>query len=85
MFTKVCLIIGGGRGMGAATARQMYQKDYRLALMSPSDSCEVLAKELGGISLRGFAENKKHLNVSNHDLYLQKIPTMYHHTSLSLT
>ena len=62
MFTKVCLIIGGGRGMGAATARQMHQKDYRLALMSPSDSCEVLAKELGGISLRGCAENKKHLN-----------------------
>ena len=64
MFTKVCLIIGGGRGMGAATARQMYQKDYRLALMSPSDSCEVLAKELGGISLRGCAENIKHLNES---------------------
>ena len=28
MSEKVCLIIGGGRGMGAATARQMHSRDY---------------------------------------------------------
>jgi NAD(P)-dependent dehydrogenase (short-subunit alcohol dehydrogenase family) len=40
---KVCVIIGAGRGMGAATARLMHNKGYKLALMSPSESCETLA------------------------------------------
>ena len=59
---KVCLIIGGGRGMGAATARQMSFRGYSLALMSPSQSCEVLAAELGGIAQRGRAESERNLN-----------------------
>jgi NAD(P)-dependent dehydrogenase (short-subunit alcohol dehydrogenase family) len=49
MSKKVCLIIGGGRGMGAATARQMHSRNYQLTLMSPSESCETLAIELGGV------------------------------------
>ena len=57
MTDKVCLIIGGGRGMGAATAREMHHRGYRLVLMSPSDSCETLAAELGGVARRGKAEN----------------------------
>ncbi|MDQ2090944.1 SDR family oxidoreductase [Marimonas arenosa] len=56
MVEKTCLIIGGGRGMGAAIAREMHSRDYRLALMSPSDSCETLAAELGAIARRGRAE-----------------------------
>ena len=57
MSEKVCMIIGAGRGMGAATARIMYNKGYKLALMSPSENCEILAKELGGLAVRGRAEN----------------------------
>ncbi|QFT60768.1 (S)-1-Phenylethanol dehydrogenase (plasmid) [Sulfitobacter sp. THAF37] len=57
MTEKTCLIIGGGRGMGAATARTMHKRGYSLALMSPSESCETLAKELGGVARRGKAEN----------------------------
>ncbi|CUH70220.1 3-oxoacyl-[acyl-carrier-protein] reductase FabG [Thalassovita autumnalis] len=57
MTEKSCLIIGGGRGMGASTAREMHARDYKLALMSPSESCETLATELGGVALRGKAEN----------------------------
>ncbi|MDV3050539.1 MAG: SDR family oxidoreductase [Planktomarina sp.] len=57
MSKKVCMIIGGGRGMGAATARQMHSRGYKLALMSPSTSCETLAAELGGVADRGKAEN----------------------------
>lgn len=57
MTEKTCLIIGGGRGMGAATAREMHARGYRLALMSPSESCEKLAVELDGVSHRGKAEN----------------------------
>jgi len=57
MTEKTCLIIGGGRGMGAATAREMHARGYKLALMSPSESCELLAQELGGVAHRGKAEN----------------------------
>ncbi|TRW99229.1 SDR family oxidoreductase [Paracoccus sp. M683] len=55
--TKVCLIVGGGRGMGAAIAREMHQRGYQLALMSPSDSAEKLAAQLGGVAYRGRAED----------------------------
>ncbi|MEO3416475.1 SDR family oxidoreductase [Roseovarius sp. CAU 1744] len=57
MTDKTCLIIGGGRGMGAATAREMRARGYNMALMSPSESCETLASELGGVARRGKAEN----------------------------
>jgi len=43
--------------MGAATAREMHGRGYRLVLMSPSDSCERLATELGGVAYRGRCEN----------------------------
>ena len=56
MAEKTCLVIGGGRGMGAATAKEMQKRGYKLSLMSPSDSCEQLAEELNGIALRGKAE-----------------------------
>ena len=56
MDRKVCMIIGGGRGMGAATAREMRTKGYELSLMSPSESCQHLAQKLDGVALRGRAE-----------------------------
>ncbi|PWJ11167.1 SDR family oxidoreductase [Jannaschia seohaensis] len=56
MTDKVCLIVGGGRGMGAAAAREMHARGYKLVLMSPSESCEALAEELGGIARRGDAQ-----------------------------
>ena len=56
MTDKTCLIIGGGRGMGAAVAREMHARSYKLALMSPTESCESLAAELGGVARRGRAE-----------------------------
>ena len=61
MREKTCLVIGGGRGMGAATAREMHKRGYRLSLMSPSESCEQLAKDLKAVALRGKAENKENL------------------------
>ena len=57
MMEKTCLVIGGGRGMGAAIAHEMHARGYKLALMSPSESCEILAAELGGVAHRGKAEN----------------------------
>lgn len=43
--------------MGAAVAREMNKRHYRLALMSPSENCEKLANELDVIAVRGKAEN----------------------------
>ena len=57
MADKVCVVIGGGKGMGGAVAREMHGRGYKLALMSPSENCENLAGELGGIAVRGKAEN----------------------------
>ena len=49
--------------MGAATAREMQGRGYKLALMSPSNSCEVLAEELGAFAHRGKAEINKDLKI----------------------
>ncbi|KWV43319.1 3-oxoacyl-ACP reductase [Rhizobium altiplani] len=57
MTEKICLITGGGKGIGAAVAREMALRGYKLALMSPSENCEKLAAELGGIAWRGVAQS----------------------------
>ncbi|MEK1861299.1 MAG: SDR family NAD(P)-dependent oxidoreductase, partial [Rhizobium leguminosarum] len=57
----VALITGGGRGMGEAIARELSAQGYQLALMSPSESCEKLAAELGGVASRGVAEKAEDL------------------------
>ena len=61
MTQKVCLVTGGGRGIGAAVAREMSARGYAVALMSPSDSCETLAAELGGVARRGVAQSSDDL------------------------
>jgi NAD(P)-dependent dehydrogenase (short-subunit alcohol dehydrogenase family) len=53
----VAIVTGGGRGMGGAIARELASKGYALALTSPSESCEKLAKELGAVARRGRTEN----------------------------
>ena len=57
MTEKICVVVGGGKGMGGAIAREMHNRNYKLALMSPSENCEILSSELNGIALRGKAEN----------------------------
>lgn len=61
MTQKVCLITGGGRGIGAAVAREMHGRGYLLVLMSPSESCERLAAELGGVAHCGVAQSAEDL------------------------
>jgi NAD(P)-dependent dehydrogenase (short-subunit alcohol dehydrogenase family) len=61
MADKVCIVTGAGRGMGAAIAREMAARDYRLVLMSPSENCERLAAELGGVAHRGVMQNPQDL------------------------
>ncbi|MEZ5755695.1 MAG: SDR family oxidoreductase [Paracoccaceae bacterium] len=56
MAEKVALITGAGRGIGAAVAREMAARGYAVVLMSPSENCERLAAELGGVAHRGVAQ-----------------------------
>ena len=55
MTQKVCIVTGAGRGIGAAVARAMAERGYSLVLMSPSENCERLAAELGGVARHGVA------------------------------
>jgi NAD(P)-dependent dehydrogenase (short-subunit alcohol dehydrogenase family) len=61
MPAPVAVITAGGRGMGAAIARELHARGYRLALMSPSGSAEALAVELGGLGVRGSTESAEDL------------------------
>lgn len=58
MQKPVAIVTGGGRGMGGAIARELAAQGYALALTSPSESCEVLAKELGAVARRGRTERE---------------------------
>ncbi len=49
----VAIVTAAGRGIGAACAVGLARRGYRVALMSRSEDSVVLAKELGGIGLRG--------------------------------
>ncbi|ARP88550.1 SDR family oxidoreductase [Bordetella genomosp. 9] len=59
--TKVALIIAGGSGQGAATARRLAADGYHVGILSSSGKGEALAKELGGVGVTGT-------NQSNDDL-----------------
>jgi NAD(P)-dependent dehydrogenase (short-subunit alcohol dehydrogenase family) len=53
MAQPVAIVTGGGRGIGAACARELANRGYALALMSPSDSSIVLGAELDGFGISG--------------------------------
>lgn len=58
---KVAMVIGGGSGMGAATAQMLAKDGYALAILSSSGKGATLADELGGLGFTGS-------NRSNEDL-----------------
>jgi NAD(P)-dependent dehydrogenase (short-subunit alcohol dehydrogenase family) len=49
----VAIVTAAGQGIGAACARELAARDYRLVLMSRSDAATKLAKELGGVGVEG--------------------------------
>ncbi|MGE0240840.1 MAG: SDR family oxidoreductase [Parvibaculaceae bacterium] len=51
--SQAAIVVGGGRGMGAASARALAARGYDVALMSPSGSARRLAADLGGIGIDG--------------------------------
>ncbi|MGL4963907.1 MAG: SDR family oxidoreductase [Inquilinus sp.] len=50
---QVAIVTAASRGMGAAIARELAQRGYRLALFATSDAVTALAQELGGIAVQG--------------------------------
>lgn len=58
---KVAIVTAAGRGMGAAVARELARRGYKLALMSPSGASEKLAKELGGFGMTGSVAEPRDL------------------------
>ena len=50
---RVAIVIAGGSGMGAASARRLAQDGFRVAILSSSGKGEAIARELGGIGATG--------------------------------
>lgn len=51
--TKVALIMAGGSGMGAESARKLASEGFQVGILSSSGKGEALAKALGGIGVTG--------------------------------
>jgi len=58
---QVALLTGAGRGMGAGCARELANRGWHVALLSPSGAAETLANELGGIGVTGSVTEPKDL------------------------
>lgn len=51
--SSVALVTAAGRGMGAACARELARRGYRMGLLSTSGAATELGRELGGFGLAG--------------------------------
>jgi NAD(P)-dependent dehydrogenase (short-subunit alcohol dehydrogenase family) len=58
---KTAIVTASGRGMGAACARHLHERGYKLALLSPSGSAVTLAKEFSAIGITGSVTEPKDL------------------------
>lgn len=58
---NVAILTGAGRGMGAACARELASRGWKVALLSPSGAAEKLAQELGGVGVTGSITEPKDL------------------------
>jgi len=50
---RIAVVTGSGQGIGAGCARSLAEAGFKVVLMSPSERSVVLAKELGGVGMRG--------------------------------
>lgn len=59
--SPVALVTAAGRGIGAAIARELNTRGYRLVMMSVSGGAEELARELGQTGLTGSVTSEEDL------------------------
>ncbi len=52
-MTRVAIITAASKGIGAAIARELARRDYKVALLARSADVDALARELGGIAQQG--------------------------------
>ena len=52
-MNKVAIIIAGGSGMGADSAKKLFSKGFKVSILSSSGKGEKLAKKLKGIGYTG--------------------------------
>ena len=53
MSERVAVVVAGGSGMGAASARKLAREGFKVAILSASGKGETLGKELDGIGVTG--------------------------------
>ena len=53
MTQPVAIVTGAGQGIGAAIARELAERDYRLVLFARSEQVEAVAAELSATAVRG--------------------------------
>lgn len=57
MSDKVAVITAAGSGMGAAIARKLADREFKVVILSSSGRGEALAEELGGVGVTGSNQN----------------------------
>ncbi|ETW94594.1 MAG: hypothetical protein ETSY1_34160 [Candidatus Entotheonella factor] len=60
--SPVAIVTAASRGIGAAIARELAARGYRLALMSRSEGSLHLAEELGGVGIQGSVTDVADIN-----------------------
>jgi NAD(P)-dependent dehydrogenase (short-subunit alcohol dehydrogenase family) len=59
--SPVAIVTAASRGLGAACAKELRARGYKLVLQGTSTGAATLAKKLGGIGLRGSVADPRHL------------------------
>lgn len=68
---KVCIVVGGGSGIGAACVRELAACGWRVVALSPSGRARLLAESLGGAGVDGSNTNTEDLRATV-DLAIEK-------------
>ena len=67
MTMPVALITAASKGMGAACARELAARGYRVSLLARSAEVDALARELGGGATRGSVDSAEDLERFVHE------------------
>lgn len=59
--SPVAIVTAASQGLGAACAKELRARGYKLVLQSSSGRATALAKKLGGIGLKGSVADPRHL------------------------